>query len=128
MSIPGNIRSVILKHVGTLFTFRLYHYPLSTQAAFIMMYLIAIITFILLRVDGFQPSSIISYAQQKQHRRRPMTLYGFFDNLVKEAFSNEQLPTGVKGSIEGPESEEGFGLNILQKQQQPEQTDVMVID
>lgn len=53
-----------------------------------------------------------------------MTLYGFFDNLVKEAFSNEQLPTGVKGSIEGPESEEGFGLNILQKQQQPEQTDV----
>jgi len=81
-----------------------------------------IFTCILFCVDGFQPSSLSSI------RSRPMTTsisMGFFDDLIKDAFSNdESLGDGVKGSIEGPGDElnENFGLNI--QNQQPQQTEV----
>ena len=51
---------------------------------------------------------------------------GFFDDLVKDAFSNDDTLTkdGVSGSIEGPESQEGFGINAILQKQEPQQTDV----
>ena len=51
---------------------------------------------------------------------------GFFDDLLKDAFSNDPnlAKDGVEGSIEGPGDEltEGFGLSLQQKQ--PQQTEV----
>lgn len=86
------------------------------MCCFIMSYVI--FACVLLCVDGFQPSSLSST------RSRPTTLIsmGFFDDIIKDAFSNEsQDKDGLKGSIEGPEDElnELFSLNI-----EPQRTEV----
>lgn len=82
---------------------------------------LAVLMMGLICVNGFQPSLISSSRSRATATSISM---GFFDELLKDAFSNdENLGDGVKGSIEGPGDEltENFGLNL---QKQPQQTEV----
>ena len=78
-------------------------------------------------VGGFQQqlSSPSALSMSKQQRRSSLSM-GFLDNILKDAFSNDESLSrdGVKGSIVGPEdaTDENFGLNAAP--QQPEQTEV----
>jgi len=76
-------------------------------------------------VDGFQASSSSSTRARTTTTTSSIAM-GFFDDLMKDAFSNDPslAKDGVKGSIEGPGDElnESFGLNL--QQQQPQQTEV----
>jgi len=84
---------------------------------------IIISALILPATEGFQPCLISTQSKQKITTSISM---GFFDDLVKDAFSNDDTLTkdGVAGSIEGPESQDGFGINAILKKQEPQQTDV----
>ena len=83
-----------------------------------------VLTSLLICTDGFQPAPLSSSGLS----RRPMTTssasalrMGFFDNLLKDAFANDDnLGDGVKGSIEGP----GDELTDIFQKQQPQQTEV----
>ena len=90
---------------------------------------------LVVRADGFQsafqtfsvPATqcrlILPHRKQSKTQRR----MGFFDDLIKEAFSNDAdlEKDGIKGSIEGPGDELAGGfLSSLQPKQQPPRTDV----
>jgi len=77
-------------------------------------------------VNGFQQLSLprsSARPMSKQQTSSSLNM-GFFDNILKDAFSNDESLSrdGVKGSIEGPEDtmNENFGIAA----QQPEQTEV----
>jgi len=87
-----------------------------------MNWYIIISALILTATEGFQPCLISTQSKQMT----TSISMGFFDDLVKDAFSNDDTLTkdGVAGSIEGPESQDGFGINAILKKQEPQQTDV----
>lgn len=80
--------------------------------------------------DGFQSPSTCAHhpiTRTRTRTRTPRTSLsmGFFDNLLKDAFANDDNLSidGVKGSIEGPEDE--LSLNAIFSPQQPQkQTEV----
>ncbi|KAL9183790.1 hypothetical protein ACHAXT_004646 [Thalassiosira profunda] len=76
-------------------------------------------------VDAFQSASPRASSPRASSSRQPTAVRGFLDDLLKDAFSNDDnlAKDGVKGSIEGPGDDlaANFGVNL---QRQPEQTEV----
>ncbi|KAL7554683.1 hypothetical protein ACHAWF_018199 [Thalassiosira exigua] len=84
--------------------------------------MIATVLCALLGANGFPSTSSSLRPPMKKILATSSLRMGFFDDLIKDAFSNDPTLTkdGVKGAIEGPEDEldDNFGL------QQSEQTEV----
>ena len=76
----------------------------------------------LMLVEGFHPSSISSVARSRPMIPSSSLFMGFFDDLIKDAFSNDQTlaKDRAKGSIDGPS--DSLNDSILSKQ--PQKTEV----
>ena len=76
--------------------------------------------------EGFQSSLalLLQSSQPNVSRNNNVLCMGFFDNLLKDAFSNDPnlAKDGVQGSIEGPD--DNVNDIFLAKAQQPQQTEV----
>lgn len=113
-----------MKKLAGLLALPLSREPVSTIRRRISrsMYYLALIYNMLLLVEGFHPSSVSSVARSRQMIPSSSLFMGFFDDLIKDAFSNDQTlaKDRAKGSIDGPSD----SLNDSIISNQPQKTEV----